>query len=194
MGQAWIATTPAGRPTLRKRLSLRRHLSRARNRRGAGPTLCRHIRHAASPGRDIPPCRQGRARCPAARSRRLAYDDQAPHAEKHYADLPPIARAGTQPGLRTSGNICAATGFPTACSTPTTPSSTPHARLGESSSLTPKQSPQSESAIGRTSVNLNDRWYKTEWIMRRDDPDDMHGLRREILLRMTAIPAQPRRA
>jgi len=85
-------------------------------------------------------------------------------------------------------------GFPTACSTPTTPSSTPHARLGESSSLTPKQSPQSESAIGRTSVNLNDRWYKTEWIMRRDDPDDMHGLRREILLRMTAIPAQPRRA
>ena len=62
--------------------------------------------------------------------------------------------------LRTSGNICAATGFPTACSTPTTPSSTPHARLGESSSLTPRQSPQSESAIGRTSVNLNDRWYK----------------------------------
>jgi hypothetical protein len=41
---------------------------------------------------------EGRARCPAARSRRLAYDDQAPHAEKHYADLPPTARAGTQPG------------------------------------------------------------------------------------------------
>src|ERR1019366_5237725 len=30
MGQAWIATTPAGRPALRKRLSLRRYLSRTR--------------------------------------------------------------------------------------------------------------------------------------------------------------------
>jgi len=98
MGQAWIATTPAGRPTLRKRLSLRRHLSRARNRRGAGPTLCRHIRHAASPGRDIPPCRQGRARCPTARSRRLAYNGQAPHTEQYHADLPPVACARTQPG------------------------------------------------------------------------------------------------
>jgi hypothetical protein len=60
---------------------------------------------------------------------------------------------------RTSGNICAATGFPTACATPTTPSLTLHARLGESSSPSRGQSPQSECVIGPTSVNPNNHWY-----------------------------------
>jgi hypothetical protein len=36
-----------------------------------------------------------------------------------------------------------------------------HARLGESSSPSRRQSPQSESAIGRTSVNPYNRWYNT---------------------------------
>ena len=40
-----------------------------------------------------------------------------------------------------------------------TPSSRPHARLGESSSPCPKRSPPSECAIGRTSVRFEGRWY-----------------------------------
>lgn len=40
----------------------------------------RHIRHAASPRRDIAPRRQRRTRCSAARSRRMAYNRNAPHA------------------------------------------------------------------------------------------------------------------
>jgi len=51
--------------------------------------------------------------------------------------LPP--RAPELNRLRTSGNICAATGFPTACSTPTTHHRR-RMRAGESSSLNPRQS------------------------------------------------------
>jgi hypothetical protein len=41
----------------------------------------------------------------------------------------------------------------------TTRSSTPHAPLGESSSLNPKRSPLSECATGLTSVSRYDPWY-----------------------------------
>jgi hypothetical protein len=102
-----------------------------------------------------------RARRPATRSRRLAYDGQAPHAEQHHADLPCHRARRNSIRSRTSGNTSAATGSPTACSKLTTPSLTPHVRLGESSSLSRRQSPQSACAIGRTSVDPNDRWYNT---------------------------------
>ena len=49
MGQTWIPTAPACRPALRERLSIRRDLSSARQRRGARTARRRYIRHAASP-------------------------------------------------------------------------------------------------------------------------------------------------
>jgi len=58
---------------------------------------------------------------------------------------------------RTSGSTCGPTGYQTACSKPTTPSSTRPARHGETSSLNPGQSRQSECETGPTSVNPNDR-------------------------------------
>ena len=52
------------------------------------------------------------------------------------------------------------TGSQTPSSKTTTRSSTPHAPLGESSSLNPKPSPPSQSATGLTSVSRYDLWYK----------------------------------
>jgi transposase len=43
---------------------------------------------------------------------------------------------------------------------PTTQSSTPHAELGETSSLNPKRSQPSECETGLTSVTRYDLWYK----------------------------------
>ena len=56
---------------------------------------------------------------------------------------------------RTSGSISARTGSQTPSSKTTTQSSTPHAPLGENSSLNPKRSPPSECATG-TSVSRYD--------------------------------------
>ena len=70
MGQARNAATSAGRPALRQRLSVRRHLPGARGRRGAGAALRRH-RHDATPSRrNLAQRRRGRPRRAAARPRR----------------------------------------------------------------------------------------------------------------------------
>ena len=77
MGQTRHAAQTAGRPALRERLSVRRHLPGARNRRSPRTAVCRHRGHAAPPRRDQPPCRKRRARRAAARPRRLAHDGEA---------------------------------------------------------------------------------------------------------------------
>ena len=68
----------------------------------------------------------------------------------------PAPRSSTR--SRTSGNTSARTGPQTPSSKTTTRSSTPHAPLGESSSLNPKPSPPSECATGLTSVSRYDHW------------------------------------
>ena len=98
VGQARDAASPAGRPTLRQRLSVRGHLSGARRRRGARLALRRHRGDAAPPRRDLPSCRPGRSRCAAARPRRMAHDRRPRGAREHHADLPALARSRTEPG------------------------------------------------------------------------------------------------
>src|SRR6202044_65539 len=73
----------------------------------------------------------------------------------------------------TSGSISARTGSQTPSSKTTTRSSTPHARLGESSSLNPKRSPPSEGATGLTSVSRYDPWYNGWRPQLRDQPQDV---------------------
>src|SRR5271154_5313968 len=60
-----------------------------------------------------------------------------------------------------SGNISARTGSQTPSSKTTTPSSTPPAPPGETSSPSLKPSPPSECANGLTSVSRYDLWYQT---------------------------------
>ena len=79
-------------------------------------------------------------------------------------NITPIFLPSRAPKLnrsRTSGSISARTGFQTPCSKTTTPSSTPHAPHGESSSPNPKPSHPSECATGRMSVSRYDLWYET---------------------------------
>ena len=77
MGHARNAASPASRPALRQRLSVRRHLPGARGRRGAGAALRRH-RHDATPSRrNLAQRRRGRSRRAAARPRRMAHHRQA---------------------------------------------------------------------------------------------------------------------
>ena len=59
-----------------------------------------------------------------------------------------------------SGSTCAPIGSPTACSKTTMPSSMLDAKLGTSSSHSPKPSHQSECENGPISVNVKCRWYK----------------------------------
>ena len=73
------------------------------------------------------------------------------------SSCPPGRRSSTR--SRTSGSICARIGSQTPCSKTTTQSSTPHAPLGENSSLNPKRSHPSECATGLTSVTRYDLWY-----------------------------------
>jgi hypothetical protein len=68
-------------------------------------------------------------------------------------NITPIFLPSRAPELhpaRTSGSISARTGSQTPSSKTTTRSSTPHAPLGETSSLNPKRSHQSECATGLT--------------------------------------------
>ena len=67
--------------------------------------------------------------------------------------------AGDDPGRDMVSGISATTGSQTPSSKTTTPSSTPHAPHGESSSLSPKRSRPSECANGRTSVSRYVLWY-----------------------------------
>jgi len=68
------------------------------------------------------------------------------------------ARNSTRP--RTSGSICARPISPTVCSPTTPPFSTPARTPGENFSPRPVASPQSHNAIGSSSVNLFEGWYK----------------------------------
>src|ERR1700722_13422752 len=87
MGAPGNAPAPAGRPALRERLSVRRHLPRPRGRRGAGAASCQHRGDEASSRGDLG-CRCGRRACRAdLRSRRLAHHAQPPRPRKHHADL-----------------------------------------------------------------------------------------------------------
>jgi hypothetical protein len=61
---------------------------------------------------------------------------------------------------RTSGSICARLTSPTVCSRTTPPFSTPARTHGENFSPRPAASPQSHNAIGSSSVNLFEGWYK----------------------------------
>src|ERR1700722_16393178 len=98
MGAPGNAPAPAGRPALRERLSVRRHLPRPRGRRGAGAASCQHRGDEASSRGDLG-CRCGRRACRAdLRSRRLAHHAQPPRPRKHHADLASIARPGAQSG------------------------------------------------------------------------------------------------
>src|SRR5271156_5498091 len=67
-----------------------------------------------------------------------------------------------------SGNISARTGSQTPSSKTTTPSSTPPAPPGETSSPSLKPSPPSECANGLTSVSRYDPWYKVVIVGRRE--------------------------
>ena len=70
------------RPALRERLSVRRHLPRARRGRGTGAALRRHRRHAAAHRRDRPSRRPRRPCRPAARPGRMAHHRQARLAQR----------------------------------------------------------------------------------------------------------------
>ena len=159
MGQARNAAAPTCRSALRKRLSLRRDLSRPRRRGRACAALRRH-RGDATPSRgNLRPCRRGRPRRAAARPRRMAHHRQARPAPQHHPDLPAFPRAGTEPGREHLAVSYEATGFQTSSSKPTTTSSTPPATPGENSSPSQKQSPQSACANGPISVRPRDSWY-----------------------------------
>src|ERR1700685_1661024 len=84
---------------------------------------------------------------------------------------PPTSRRSScprGPRSRPSGSISARTGYQPPSSKTTTPSSTPHAPRGESSSLSPKRSPPSECANGLTSVNRYDLWYHSPQGQRKE--------------------------
>src|SRR5215203_4411805 len=98
MGAARLAPAPARRPALRERLSVRRHLPGARNRRRARHALCRPRGHAAPSRRGLARGSARRPRRAAPRPRRLAHHSPARRAEEHHAHLPALARPGAQPG------------------------------------------------------------------------------------------------
>lgn len=156
MGAPWHAAQGARRPALSKRIPVRRHLpgaAREQPWRCCLPTL----RPCSFTRRDQ---RGARRACRAAtRPARKAHDRQAEGAEK-YRRCCCRREPRNSTRLRTSGNICAPTAFPTASSTATTLLSTPPARLGRSSSPNPKQSHQSECESWLTFVELHDPWYK----------------------------------
>jgi hypothetical protein len=75
-------------------------------------------------------------------------------------NITPIFLPSCAPELNpVSGSICARTGSRTPSLKTTMRSSTPHAPLGESSSLSPTPSHQSECENGLMSVNRCDLWY-----------------------------------
>ncbi len=69
-----------------------------------------------------------------------------------------IARSGTEPGGKYLGSTCAPIGSPTACSDYNAIAML-DAKLGTSSSHSPKPSHQSECENGPISVNVKCRWY-----------------------------------
>ena len=74
--------------------------------------------------------------------------------DRHHADLPTFPRPGAEPGRDKLWQYLPPELAPQAPSSKTTTrSSTPHAPLGESSSLNTKRSPPSECATGLTSVS-----------------------------------------
>ena len=84
-------------------------------------------------------------------------------------NITPIFLPSRAPELNPVENIwqyLRRTGSQTLSLKTTTRSSTPHAPLGESSSLNPKPSRPSECATGLTSVSRCDRWYKPSCPMR----------------------------
>ena len=100
-----------------------------------------------------------RSRRAASRPGWMAHDEQARRARKHHADLPAFGA----PELNPVENVSAASApelAQTPCSKTTTPSLTPHAPLGETSSQTQTRSHPSECATGLTSVTRYDPWYK----------------------------------
>jgi len=98
MGAARNATPSTRGSALRKRLSLWRDLPGPGHGRRAGSPSRRH-RDDATPHRgNISPCRKGRACCVAARSRGMAHNREARHAQEHNADSLAVPSAGTQSG------------------------------------------------------------------------------------------------
>src|SRR5829696_2814256 len=98
VGEARNAATTAGRPALRKRVPVRRHLPGPRHGGSPGPALCRHAGHATPPRRDRPHRQKGRPCRAAARSRRLAHDWRPQHPEEHHHDPAAVPRPGAEPG------------------------------------------------------------------------------------------------
>src|SRR5271154_4922847 len=88
-----------------------------------------------------------------------------------------------------SGNISARTGSQTPSSKTTTPSSTPPAPPGETSSPSLKPSPPSECANGLTSVSRYDLWYHVS-----DPPlESVEGLWRDAPLAPVIRDAEPKK-
>jgi hypothetical protein len=151
---------PAGRSTLRERISVRPGLSRPRHRRGPGNALCQHLKAMQKHLDKIARTRgDGRACDRAAGPSRLAHDRQTQDPEK--PDAPPHT-AGEPPSPmppRTSGNTCTRPVFRIAFSKTATRSSRPVAKHGAGSMPRPAVSDQSLPAAGRASVRINEGWY-----------------------------------
>ena len=162
MGQARNAASPASRPALRQRLSVRRHLPGARGRRGAGAALRRHRHDAAPPRRNLAHT-SPRAPTPCCCS--TAPDGTPPASSTMPDNITPIFLPSRAPELNPVENVwqyLAQNWLSNPSSKTTTRSSTPPATLGATSSPTQKESRQSACESGRTSVTAHDSWYYGE--------------------------------
>ena len=165
VGQARNAAQTARRPAIRQRLSVRRDLSCSRCRGGSG------LPYADTDMMQLHLNEISRNVAEGAHAVRLL--DRAGWHTTSKLDVPATSRRSSCPRARrsstrsrTSGSISARTGSQTPRSKTTRRSSTPHAKRGESSSLSPKQSHPSECATGLTSVSRHDLWYESRLLKR----------------------------